>query len=229
LRLGFEGGDHGALLRERKERADASVNFRCGLIRSELSPLGKRHREEDCATGPKCNPFGASEIPLGGRESRGDSSAIMNPEETLTSLGLTLPTPPAAAGSYVPTVRTGNLLFCAGTICMVNGQMTHVGQVGKEQSVAAAQKAAEVCALNTLANIKAAVGSLEKIARIVMVNGFVNAIDGFADSPAVINGASDLFVKVFGEAGKHARAAVAVNGLPKGSTTEIQVVVELKS
>ena len=152
----------------------------------------------------------------------------MNPETKLAELGLVLPHPPAAAGSYVPTVRTGNLLFCAGTICFVNGQMTHVGQVGKEQTVATAQKAAEICALNTLANIKAAVGSLEQVARIVMVNGFVNAVDGFADSPAVINGASDLFLKVFGEAGKHARAAVAVNGLPRGSTTEVQVVVELK-
>jgi enamine deaminase RidA (YjgF/YER057c/UK114 family) len=153
----------------------------------------------------------------------------MNIEARLAELGLTLPNPPAAAGSYVATVRTGNLLYCAGTICAVNGAMTHVGQVGKEQTIATAQKAAEICALNTLANIKAATGSLDAVARVVMVNGFVNAIDGFADSPAVINGASDLFVKVFGEAGKHARAAVAVNGLPKGSTTEIQVVVELKA
>lgn len=152
----------------------------------------------------------------------------MNPEAKLAELGLTLPNPPAAAGSYVPTVRTGNLLFCAGTICMIDGKMTHTGQVGKEHTIESGAKAAEVCALNTLANIKAAVGSLDKVARIVMLNGFVNAVDGFADSPAVINGASDLFLKVFGEAGKHARAAVATNGLPKGTTTEIQVIVELK-
>lgn len=153
----------------------------------------------------------------------------MNPEARLTELGLTLPNPPAAAGSYVPTVQTGNLLFCAGTICMVNGQMTHTGQVGDEQTVESGKKAAEVCALNTLANIKAAVGSLDRVARVVMVNGFVNAIDGFAESPAVINGASELFLAVFGDAGKHARAAVAVNGLPRGSTAEVQVVVELKA
>ena len=156
-------------------------------------------------------------------------SPTMNYEAKLSELGLKLPNPPAAAGSYVPTVRTGNLLYCAGTICMVDGNMTHTGQVGREQTVDAAKKSAEVCALNTLANIKAAVGSLDKVARVVFVSGFVNAVDGFADSPAVINGASDLFVKVFGEAGKHARAAVAVNGLPKGSTTEVQVVVELKA
>lgn len=155
--------------------------------------------------------------------------SLMNYEAKLAELGLALPNPPAAAGSYVPTVRTGNLLYCAGTICMVNGQMTHTGQVGKEQTVESAKKSAEVCALNTLANIKAAVGSLDHVARIVFVSGFVNAVDGFADSPAVINGASDLFVKVFGDAGKHARAAVAVNGLPRGSTTEVQVVAELKA
>ena len=153
----------------------------------------------------------------------------MNPEAKLAELGLTLPNPPAAAGSYVPTVRTGNLLFCAGTICMIDGQMTHTGQVGKEHTIESGAKAAEICALNTMANIKAAVGSLDQVARIVMLNGFVNAVDGFADSPAVINGASDLFLKVFGEAGKHARAAVATNGLPKGTTTEIQVIIELKA
>jgi enamine deaminase RidA (YjgF/YER057c/UK114 family) len=152
----------------------------------------------------------------------------MNPEAKITELGLVLPTPPPTAGSYVPTVRTGNLLYCAGTICLVNGQMTHTGQVGKEQTVQTAYKSAEICALNTLANIKAATGSLEKVAKIVFVSGFVNAVDGFTESPAVINGASDLFLKVFGDAGKHARAAVAVNGLPRGSTTEVQVVVELK-
>lgn len=151
----------------------------------------------------------------------------MTPETRLAELGLKLPTPPAAAGSYVPTVRTGHLLYCAGTICLLNGQMTHTGQVGKEQTVETGRAAAEVCALNTLANIKAAVGSLARVKQIVMVNGFVNAVDGFTDSPAVINGASDLFVKIFGDAGRHARAAVAVSGLPRGTTVEIQVVVEL--
>ncbi len=153
----------------------------------------------------------------------------MNPEAKLTELGLTLPNPPAAVASYVPTVRTGNLLYCSGTVCMIDGKMTHTGQVGKEHTVESGAKAAEVCALNTLANIKAAVGSLDQVARIVLVNGFVNAVDGFEDSPAVINGASNLFIAVFGDAGKHARAAVATNGLPKGTTAEIQVIVEIKA
>ena len=153
----------------------------------------------------------------------------MSPESRLVELGLVLPAAPTPAGSYVPTVRTGNLLYCAGTVCFVNGQMTHVGQVGKEQTVETARAAAEICALNTLANIRAATGSLDQEARIVFVSGFVNAVDGFTESPAVINGASDLFLRVFGEAGKHARAAVAVNGLPRGSTVEVQVVAELKA
>jgi enamine deaminase RidA (YjgF/YER057c/UK114 family) len=152
----------------------------------------------------------------------------MTPEAKLKELGLELPDTPPPAGSYVPTVRTGDLLYCAGTISSFNGQMTHTGQVGREQTVPAGYESARICALNTLANIQAATGSLEKVARVVFVSGYVNAVSGFADSPAVINGASDLFVALFGEAGKHARAAVAVAGLPKNSTTEIQVVVELK-
>lgn len=152
----------------------------------------------------------------------------MTIEEKLTELGLTLPNPPTVAGSYVPSVRTGDLLYLAGTISSFNGAMTHVGQAGKEQTVQAAYEAAKICALNTLANLKAATGSLDKVKRFVMVNGFVNAVNGFTDSPAVINGASDLFAKLYGDAGKHARAAVAVCGLPKGATVEIQVIVELE-
>lgn len=153
---------------------------------------------------------------------------MSNPESKLAELGLVLPPPPAAAGSYVPSVRTGNLLYCSGTLPILGGKLTHTGQVGREQTVESGAKAAEACALNTLANVKAALGGLERVSRIVFVGGFVNAVDGFAESPAVINGASDLFVKVFGEAGRHARAAVAVNGLPKGATAEIQVVVEVR-
>ncbi len=153
----------------------------------------------------------------------------MSIETKLAELGLALPPAPAAAGNYLPSVRTGNLLYLAGTICVRDGVVTHVGQVGREQTVESGYEAARVCALNTLANIKAATGSLDAVARFVLVSGFVNAVSGFPDSPAVINGASDLFVQVFGEAGKHARAAVAVAGLPRNCAVEIQVVVELKS
>ncbi len=152
----------------------------------------------------------------------------MSIEDTLQQLGLALPAAPAAAGNYVPFVRTGNLLYLAGTICALDGKVTHSGQVGAEQTVESGYEAAKICALNTLANIKAATGSLDAVARIVFVGGFVNGVSGFSESPAVINGASDLFVQVFGEAGKHARAAVAVAGLPRNCTVEIQVVAELK-
>lgn len=152
----------------------------------------------------------------------------MNPEARLAELGLKLPSVPAAAGNYLPTVKTGNLLYCAGTISALDGQITHAGQVGREQTVSSGYESAKVCALNTLANIKAALGSLDRVERLIFVGGYVNAVSGFADSPAVINGASDLFVAVFGEAGKHARAAVAVAGLPRNSTVEIQVVAEIK-
>lgn len=153
---------------------------------------------------------------------------MSTPESRIAELGLVLPQPPAAAGSYVPTVRTGNLLYCAGTLPMVDGKLTHAGQVGREQTVETGAKAAENCALSTLANVRAALGSLDRVARIVFVSGFVNAVDGFTDSPAVINGASDLFLKIFGDAGRHARAAVAVNGLPRGATAEIQAVIEVR-
>jgi enamine deaminase RidA (YjgF/YER057c/UK114 family) len=150
-------------------------------------------------------------------------------EAKLTELGLQLPQPPAAAGSYVPYIRTGNLLYLAGTVSIYNGKMTHVGQVGQEQTVQTAYESAKICALNTLANIKAATGSLDSVKQFVLVTGFVNAVSGFTESPAVINGASELFGQLYGEAGKHARAAVAAAGVPRGSTVEIQVIVELKA
>ena len=150
-------------------------------------------------------------------------------EAKLTELGLQLPQPPAAAGSYVPYIRTGNLLYLAGTVSIYNGKMTHIGQVGQEQTVQTAYESAKICALNTLANIKAATGSLDRVKQFVLVTGFVNAVSGFTESPAVLNGASELFGQLYGEAGKHARAAVAAAGLPRGSTVEIQVIVELKA
>jgi enamine deaminase RidA (YjgF/YER057c/UK114 family) len=152
----------------------------------------------------------------------------MSIEAKLAELGLQLPKPPAVAGSYVPFVRTGNLLYLAGTISSLDGKLTHTGQVGAEQTVQTAYESARICALNTLANIKAATGSLDSVKQFVLVTGFVNAVSGFTDSPAVINGASELFGQLYGDAGKHARAAVAAAGLPRGSTVEIQVIVELK-
>lgn len=154
----------------------------------------------------------------------------MAASKKLAELGITLPTPPAAAGAYVPAVRTGHLLYLAGTLPMADGKLTHTGKIDSDSpthGIAYGYDAARQCALATLANIKAAAGSIDAVKRIVFISGFVNGVDGFADSPKVINGASELFLALYGDYGKHARAAVSVNGLPLNASVEIQVVVEL--
>ena len=147
-------------------------------------------------------------------------------EARLAELGLTLPTPPAA-GAYVPAVRTGNLLYLAGTLPMRDGKVASLGKVGREVDLGQAAEAAKLCALNALANAKAALGSLEAVRRVVMVQGYVNGVDGFADSPKVLNGCSEFLLAVFGEAGRHARAAVSVNGLPLNAAVEVQLTLEV--
>jgi enamine deaminase RidA (YjgF/YER057c/UK114 family) len=151
----------------------------------------------------------------------------MSHEARLRALGIVLPPAPPAAGNYLPAVRVGNMLYLSGVVCLRDGQISHAGQVGREQTVATAAEGARVCALNLLANIRAATGSLDAVRGMVSLVGYVNAVSGFAESPAVINGASDLLVEVFGDAGRHVRAAVAVAGLPRNSTVEIQALVEL--
>jgi len=147
-------------------------------------------------------------------------------EEHLKSLGYTLPAAPAAAGSYLPYRISGNQLFLSGVLCMKEGRLTHAGKVGGPLTVEDGYEAASVCALNVLANIKAALDSLDRVSQFVFVAGYVNGVEGFARSPEIINGASNLFVEVFGDKGKHARAAVTVAGLPLDAAVELQVVVE---
>lgn len=149
-------------------------------------------------------------------------------EARLHALGLSLPAAPIPGGNYLPYRFSGESLVLAGTISIRDGVLTHTGQVGAGQTVESGYEAARVCALNTLAAIKAALGSLERVTEIVYVAGFVNAVAGFGASPQVIDGASDLFAQLFGESGKHARTAVAVAGLPKNATVEIQVTVRFK-
>jgi enamine deaminase RidA (YjgF/YER057c/UK114 family) len=149
-------------------------------------------------------------------------------ETKLAALNITLPAPAAPGGSYLPFRLHGNTLILAGVISSFNGQMTHVGQVGREHTIETAREAAKICALNVLTNLKLALGSLDRVEAFLYVGGYVNGVSGFADAPAVINGASDLFVELFGDAGRHARAAVAVAGLPKNATVEIQVTVAVK-
>ncbi len=151
----------------------------------------------------------------------------MSIEKKLKEKGFDLPAAPAPAGNYVPAVRTGNLLYLSGVLALKDGEISHEGPVGDKQTVESAYEAAQICTLNALANLKAAAGSFDAVKRIVFVNGYVYGVDGFAESPRVINGASDLLGELFGEKGRHARAAVAVNGLPKKSAVELQLVVEL--
>jgi len=148
-------------------------------------------------------------------------------EEKIASLGITLPSPPAPAGSYVPVVISHNLAFVAGQIPTENGQVRFKGKVGKDVSIEAGQQAARLCTINALAQLKSALGSLDKVARIIKVTGFVNCDPSFTDQPKVINGASDLLVQVFGENGKHARAAVGVSSLPLDSAVEVEFIVEV--
>lgn len=152
----------------------------------------------------------------------------MTIEEKLKNLGLILPEAPQPGGNYVPHRINGNTLILAGVISIANGEVTHAGQVGVDQTVETGQEAANVCALNALAAIKGAIGSLDKVKQFLYMGGYVNAVAGFPDSPLVINGASNLFVELYGDAGKHARAAIAVAGLPKNATVEIQVTVEIE-
>jgi enamine deaminase RidA (YjgF/YER057c/UK114 family) len=148
-------------------------------------------------------------------------------EEKLASLGITLPVPPAPAGSYVPVVISGNLVFVAGQIPTEGGQLKFKGKVGRDLPVDAGQQAARLCTVNALAQLKAALGSLDKIKRFVKVTGFVNCDPAFTDQPKVVNGASDLLVQVFGETGKHARAAVGVSSLPLDSAVEVEFIAEI--
>ena len=148
-------------------------------------------------------------------------------EETLSSLGITLPSPPAPAGSYVPVVISGNLAFVAGQIPLEAGKVRFVGKVGKDLPVEAGQQAARLCTINALAQLKAALASLDRVQRVVKVTGFVNCMPDFSEQPKVVNGSSDLLVQVFGEKGKHARAAVGVSSLPLGSAVEVEFIVEI--
>jgi enamine deaminase RidA (YjgF/YER057c/UK114 family) len=146
----------------------------------------------------------------------------------LEELGIELPQAAAAVANYVPYVITGNLVFVSGQVTIENGAFKHLGKVGGELSVEEGQEAARLCALNIIAQLKAACGGdLDRVARIVKLGGFVNSTPDFKDQPKVINGASDLMVEVFGDKGKHARAAVSAGALPVGVAVEIDAVAEI--
>lgn len=149
-------------------------------------------------------------------------------EARLAALGLNLPDAPAPAANYVPHVTSGNLVFIAGQIPMVDGKPAHQGRLGADIDIAQGQAAARVVALNILAQARAACGGdLERVGRCVKLGGFVQCTEDFGDMPQVINGASDLMVAVLGDRGRHARFAVGVAALPFGVSVEIDAVFEV--
>ncbi|WP_035287208.1 RidA family protein [Actinokineospora spheciospongiae] len=145
----------------------------------------------------------------------------------LAELGVELPPVAPPAGSYVPAVRTGSLVFTAGQIPLVDGAVAATGKVGAEVSPEEAQRLARICALNALAAVDDLVG-IDEVVRVVRIVGFVASAEGFTGQPAVVNGASDLFTEVFGEQGRHARSAVGVAELPLGVPVEVELVVEVR-
>jgi enamine deaminase RidA (YjgF/YER057c/UK114 family) len=144
----------------------------------------------------------------------------------LAELGLALPVAAKPVAAYVPAIRTGNIVFTAGQLPMVDGALSKTGKVGGEISIEEAKKLAEVCALNALAAVET-VADVNKIVRVVRVVGYVNGVAGFTQQPAVINGASELFLHIWGEAGKHARSALGVAELPLNAPVEVELTVEV--
>lgn len=146
----------------------------------------------------------------------------------LAELGLELPEVPAPAGAYVQCVRSGNMLYLAGGISVL-GDKKWIGKVGKDLSIEEGQQAARACILNRLAVMQQELGSLDKVVRIVALNGFVNCEPDFFDHPSVINGASNLLLDIFGEAGKHSRTALGAIALPFNVAVEINMIVEVQA
>jgi enamine deaminase RidA (YjgF/YER057c/UK114 family) len=149
-------------------------------------------------------------------------------DDRLRELGIELPQPSAPGANYVPTVRSGNLLFLTGQLSQWNGERRFVGKLGREFDVAEGQQAARLCALNLIAHLRAALdGDLDRVVRCVRIAGFVNSIPDFTGQSQVVNGASDVFVSVFGEVGRHTRMAVGVSALPYDVAVEVEAVFEI--
>ena len=149
-------------------------------------------------------------------------------EKKLADLGIVLPKAAAPVANYVPFVRTGNFMVVSGQLCLdADGQLVAKGQLGGKVSVEDGQKAARACAVNILAQLKAGLGDLDKIARVVRLGGFINSAVGFADGPKVMNGASDLMVAAFGDKGRHARTTIGVAALPLDAAVEVEAPLEV--
>ena len=152
----------------------------------------------------------------------------MEIENKLKEMGFELPNPPLPVANYIGCVRVGNLLFVGGNIGRINGELRYSGKVGDKVTLEQAYEAARNCALNHLAIIKAAIGDLDKVERIVKVLGYINVAPGFHDMPKVVNGESDLLVRLWGGRGQHARAAVGVASLSREAAVETEVIVQIR-
>jgi len=148
--------------------------------------------------------------------------------EKLNELGIEIPDAPVPLAAYVPAVQTGNLVFTAGQIPFVKGDLAFQGKVGTDLSVEMGAEAARICALNALAAVKALIGDLERVERIVKLTGFVLCKGTFAEQAKVMNGASELLVKIFGDKGRHARCALGSNALPLNAAVELDLIVEVR-
>ena len=149
-------------------------------------------------------------------------------DKKLSDLGITLPRPAAPVANYVAFVRSGNLLTVSGQLCFgPDGKLTAAGQLGGSISMEDGQKAARACAINLIAQVKAAIGDLDKVVRVVRLGGFINSAPGYTDGPKVMNGASDLMVEVFGDKGRHARSTVGVSALPANAAVEVEGTFEV--
>jgi len=148
-------------------------------------------------------------------------------ETRLSDLGITLPEAAAPAANYVPFVKTGNQLFISGQLPMEGGKIKVTGKLGDDLGVEDGKQAAKLCAINLLAQAKAATGDLDKVTRLIKIVGFVNSTGTFGDQPQVINGASDFLVDAMGDTGRHARSAVSAAALPFGAAVEIEAIFEI--
>ncbi len=153
--------------------------------------------------------------------------AAVGLEDLLTTLGISLPPVPTPVASYVPVRVAGDLAFVSGQVAIVDGEVLHPGHVGREVSVEQGQEAARRCALQALSALKDSLGSLDRVRAIVQVSVFVASAPGFTEQPKVANGASDLFIELMGDQGKHARAAVGVAELPLGVPVEVALVASI--
>jgi len=148
-------------------------------------------------------------------------------EKRLAELGISLPTPPTPVANYVPTVLSGQLLFCSGQVSTAPGGKAMKGKLGADVTLEQGQEAARICAINLLAQVKAALGDLDRVKRCVRLGGFINSEPSFAQLPIVMNGASDLMVEVFGDAGRHSRSTVGVAELPGDASVEVEATFEV--